>query len=113
MSLSSSSSENPGSSVRKNILREVTFTTNILNGVGAGSNEDKGMDCEEEVIRCEFESKSAEEGRCENIAEEDGGEIVEDEQVVELPAEELNKRVEEFIARVNKQRWKEAQLMVC
>ncbi|WRX15817.1 protein of unknown function DUF4408 - like 3 [Theobroma cacao] len=30
-----------------------------------------------------------------------------------LPAEELNKRVEQFIARVNKQRWLEAQLLVC
>ncbi|KAE8724962.1 Gap junction beta-4 protein isoform 1 [Hibiscus syriacus] len=65
-----------------------------VRGTEAGSNEDKKMDCEEEVIRCEFES--AEEGTSENIAEE------EDEQVVELPAEELNKRVEEFIARVNK-----------
>lgn len=29
-----------------------------------------------------------------------------------LPAEELNKRVEEFIARINKQRWLEAKLLV-
>ena len=30
-----------------------------------------------------------------------------------LPPEELNRRVEEFIARVNKQRWLEAQSLVC
>ncbi|KAG5249670.1 hypothetical protein OIU76_003681 [Salix suchowensis] len=30
-----------------------------------------------------------------------------------LPPEELNRRVEEFIARVNRQRWLEAQLLVC
>ncbi|KAE8662324.1 hypothetical protein F3Y22_tig00113548pilonHSYRG00110 [Hibiscus syriacus] len=76
-----------------------------VRGTEAGSNEDKGMDCEEEVVRCE--SESAVEGTSENIAEK------EDEQAVELPAEELNKRVEEFIARVNKQRLMEAQLLVC
>ncbi|XP_062109550.1 uncharacterized protein LOC133821033 [Humulus lupulus] len=30
-----------------------------------------------------------------------------------LPTEELNRRVEEFIARVNKQRWLEAKMMIC
>ncbi|KAH9772483.1 DUF4408 domain-containing protein [Citrus sinensis] len=30
-----------------------------------------------------------------------------------LPAEELNKRVEEFIARVNKQRWLEERKLIC
>lgn len=30
-----------------------------------------------------------------------------------LPAEELNKRVEDFIARVNKQRWLEAKSLIC
>jgi|UniRef100_A0A803QYE6 hypothetical protein len=30
-----------------------------------------------------------------------------------LPTEELNKRVEEFIARINKQRWLEAKMMIC
>ncbi|KAF9688992.1 hypothetical protein SADUNF_Sadunf01G0045500 [Salix dunnii] len=30
-----------------------------------------------------------------------------------LPPEELNRRVEEFIARVNKQRWLEAQFLIC
>jgi hypothetical protein len=30
-----------------------------------------------------------------------------------LPAEELNKRADEFIARVNKQIWLEAKLLVC
>ncbi|XVF77794.1 hypothetical protein PTKIN_Ptkin14bG0075100 [Pterospermum kingtungense] len=42
------------------------------------------------------------------IVEEKEREIVE-EDVGILPAEELNKRVEEFIARVNRQRWLEAQ----
>ncbi|KAK8648137.1 hypothetical protein V6N13_128899 [Hibiscus sabdariffa] len=88
--------------------------------IEASSNEDKGIDCKEDVIRCESEStedvircesESKEERTCENVGEENGNEIVEDEQVVELPAEELNKRVEEFIARVNKQRWMEAQLL--
>ncbi|GMJ05497.1 hypothetical protein HRI_004218900 [Hibiscus trionum] len=115
------------------------------------SNEAKRMECKEEegllevkeVITCESESMEEATPTCENIAEENekeiveeetleiaeeihereiveeetleiaeeiiGREIVEDEQVVELPAEELNKRVEEFIARVNKQRWMEAQ----
>ncbi|EXB40326.1 hypothetical protein L484_017468 [Morus notabilis] len=30
-----------------------------------------------------------------------------------LPAEELNRRVEDFIARINKQRWFEARMMIC
>ncbi|PON91869.1 hypothetical protein TorRG33x02_124670 [Trema orientale] len=30
-----------------------------------------------------------------------------------LPTEELNKRVEEFIARINKQRWLEARMLIC
>ncbi|GMJ09913.1 hypothetical protein HRI_004660500 [Hibiscus trionum] len=93
-----------------------------VRGVGAGSNEDKGLECKEEMVTCEsesteevirFKSESAEEQTREDIAEENGKEIVEDEQVVELPAEELHKRVEEFIARVNKQRRIEAQLLVC
>ncbi|KAG4213005.1 hypothetical protein ERO13_A01G022800v2 [Gossypium hirsutum] len=41
---------------------------------------------------------------------EHGRSIVKDHQEIELP--EFNKRVEEFIARVNKQRWMEAQLLV-
>ncbi|MBA0791733.1 hypothetical protein Gohar_016298 [Gossypium harknessii] len=41
---------------------------------------------------------------------EHGRSIVEDHQEIELP--EFNKRVEEFIARVNKQRWMEAQSLV-
>ncbi|KAE8703063.1 Gap junction beta-4 protein isoform 1 [Hibiscus syriacus] len=98
-------------------------------------DEAKRMDCKEEkgflevkeVTTCEFES--LEEATCEDIAEENEREIVEeetfevakeinereiveDEQVVELPSEELNKRVEDFIARVNKQRWRETQLPV-
>lgn len=36
-----------------------------------------------------------------------------EEEVGILPAEELNKRVEAFIARVNKQRWIEANSVVC
>jgi hypothetical protein len=42
-------------------------------------------------------------------------EISEEEEEEEsgLPPEELNRRVEEFIARVNKQRWLQAQLLVC
>ncbi|XP_021287287.1 cilia- and flagella-associated protein 251-like [Herrania umbratica] len=50
------------------------------------------------------------------VVEEEGSEEKENDIVEEeagLPAEELNKRVEEFIARVNKQRWLEAQLVVC
>ncbi|PON45277.1 Transmembrane protein [Parasponia andersonii] len=30
-----------------------------------------------------------------------------------LPTDELNKRVEEFIARINKQRWLEARMLIC
>ncbi|KAG8502150.1 hypothetical protein CXB51_001994 [Gossypium anomalum] len=41
---------------------------------------------------------------------EHGRSTIEDHQEIELP--EFNKRVEEFIARVNKQRWMEAQLLV-
>lgn len=37
----------------------------------------------------------------------------EDQEEAGLPAEELNKRVEEFIARVNKQRWLEARSSIC
>ncbi|KAK8706487.1 hypothetical protein V6N13_050049 [Hibiscus sabdariffa] len=89
-------------------------------GIEAGTNENKGIDCKEEMVTCESEftedvircESESEERTYENIAEENGNETVEDEQVVELSAEELNKRVEEFIARVNKQRWMEAQLLV-
>ncbi|KAL5760245.1 hypothetical protein ACOSP7_018743 [Xanthoceras sorbifolium] len=40
------------------------------------------------------------------------GEEEEEEEAGELAAEELNKRVEEFIARVNKQRWLEARSLL-
>lgn len=30
-----------------------------------------------------------------------------------MPAEELNRRVEDFIARINKQRWLEARILIC
>lgn len=49
------------------------------------------------------------------IEEEDDGEEKErgGEEETSLPTEELNRRVEEFIARVNKQRWlEEARLLV-
>lgn len=60
-----------------------------------------------EVKEREIEEEEIEE---EQEVMEGGGEKEEDE--AGLPAEELHKRVEEFIARVNKQRWLEAKEFV-
>lgn len=45
--------------------------------------------------------------------EDDDGDDGEAEEEAGLPVEELNKKAEEFIARVNKQMWLEAKLSVC
>lgn len=58
---------------------------------------------------------------CKEVKEEEKEEVVkaegDDEEGEEedglMPAEELKKRAEEFIARVNKQMWLEAKLFVC
>ncbi|KAL6350077.1 hypothetical protein AAG906_004012 [Vitis piasezkii] len=63
----------------------------------------------QEAKEMELEKNLVEEKR--RGRRKDGDEDGEEDQPG-LPAEELNKRVEEFIARINKQRWLEAKLLV-
>ncbi|KAJ6713713.1 MYELIN TRANSCRIPTION FACTOR 1-LIKE [Salix viminalis] len=56
----------------------------------------------------EFEVEGDQHGEKEILEEEE-----EEEEESGLPPEELNRRVEEFIARINKQRSLEAQFLVC
>ncbi|KAJ4710791.1 Zinc finger E-box-binding homeobox 1 [Melia azedarach] len=65
-------------------------------------HERQRVDEVKEVIKAKEASVEGEEEK-ERDGEEEAG----------LPTEELNKRVEEFIARVNKQRWLEARSLVC
>ena len=68
---------------------------------------------EESLNEVEEEREDEEEEREEEKdGDEDEDEDDEEEDQPELPAEELNKRVEEFIARINKQRWLETKLLV-
>ncbi|KAM1859776.1 hypothetical protein ACFX13_012032 [Malus domestica] len=67
--------------------------------------EEKGVEKEEEKKEETEEEKDEE--KKEEIEEE------REEEKAGIPAEELNKRVEDFIARVNKQRWLEARFLVC
>lgn len=76
-----------------------------------GGREEKEEVEVKEVIRSDVNEAKTFQTVDEEEAYEEKGEIVEEE--VGIPTEELNKRVEEFIARVNKQRWLEAQLLVC
>lgn len=82
------------------------------------SKEDKEVAVKEEDDRevNELTSKGKKDVHEEVKAKEDRHEekeISEEEEESGLPPEELNRRVEEFIARVHKQRWLQAQLLVC
>ncbi|KAJ8759223.1 hypothetical protein K2173_006683 [Erythroxylum novogranatense] len=68
--------------------------------------EDKHQVPEEEQEEEEKEKDREVEEDCEEQEEKVG------EEEIGLPADELNKRVEEFIARINKQRWLEEKLLV-
>lgn len=68
--------------------------------------ENKKDEEEEEEKEKEKEKKELEH------EQEQEEEQEEEEEAVGMPAEELNKRVEDFIARVNKQRWLEARFLV-
>ncbi|KAM0962225.1 hypothetical protein ACFX13_021809 [Malus domestica] len=96
---------------------------NPINKGNAESIEDKEVDegkqddkhdhdhDEEDFKECgENDEEEKEEEKMEGKMEEKE-EREEDEAL--MPAEELNKRVEDFIARVNKQRWLEARYLVC
>lgn len=61
---------------------------------------------EEEAETDDEEFKEAENN--DEYEEKDGQEESEG-----MPAEELNRRVEDFIARINKQRWLEARILIC
>ncbi|KAF5741184.1 hypothetical protein HS088_TW10G00179 [Tripterygium wilfordii] len=59
---------------------------------------------EEEVVDDDRDKEKEEKGR---------GSADDDEDQNGMPTEELNRRVEAFIAKVNKQRWLEAKSLVC
>ena len=118
------------SSAKPDIYEEYVTHTKSLERVS--SSEDKGYEVavvsplvedkkeNEEEDEKEEEEEEKEEGKKEErvLNEEEGEEeeFGEDKEAREergLPAEELNKRVEDFIARVNKQRRLEARMLVC
>lgn len=69
--------------------------------------EAKEMELEKNLVEESLHKVEEEKEEKEEEEEKDG-----EEDQPGLPAEELNKRVEEFIARINKQRWLEAKLLV-
>ncbi|XP_034695015.1 uncharacterized protein LOC117921272 [Vitis riparia] len=73
--------------------------------------EAKEMELEKNLVEESLHKVEEEKEEKEEEEEKDGDEDGEEDQPG-LPAEELNKRVEEFIARINKQRWLEAKLLV-
>ncbi|KDP26842.1 hypothetical protein JCGZ_18000 [Jatropha curcas] len=84
------------------VMEEVTETIE--------EEEEEYEEVEEEILQ---EAQEVEE-ECQEEEEEEKDIRDEEEEIGLLPTEELNKRVEEFIARVNKQRWlEEARLLVC
>lgn len=74
--------------------------------------EVKEMREQEEAGQEEAEQEAAEQEAAEQ-EEENRGEDLDGEEEVELPLDELNRRIEDFIAKVNKQRKIEADVMTC
>lgn len=69
------------------------------------ADEDQEVKSKDDEVDDEFEDcRDQEDVDITNIAEEDERDGEDEDEESGLPAEELNKRVEEFIARVNKQR---------
>ncbi|KAL5726887.1 hypothetical protein ACHQM5_000132 [Ranunculus cassubicifolius] len=60
-----------------------------------------------------IEEQGAEENNVENVIEDEYGDGKEEEDEVELPAKELNKKFDDFIAKINNQRRLEARQLVC
>lgn len=86
----------------------------LLKEENDGHDEDF-EECEEIGIENEKDEEEEEEEKEKEKEEEIEHELEqeqEQEEAVGMPAEELNKRVEDFIARVNKQRWLEARFLV-
>lgn len=78
------------------------------------TKEDKHeVDQDEDFKECEGTDEEEKEEEKEKKEEEIEQEKKEEEEAAGIPAEELNKRVEAFIARVNKQRSLEARFLVC
>ncbi|KAH0991957.1 hypothetical protein GBA52_003440 [Prunus armeniaca] len=83
------------------------------------TKEDKHEDDQDEDFKeCEGTDEEEKEEEKEKKVEKKEEEIEqekeeEEEEAAGIPAEELNKRVEAFIARVNKQRSLEARFLVC
>ena len=118
------------SSPKPDICEEYVVHTKSLKRVSSG--EGKGNGCalvspplvedrrenekeEERVLNVKEEEEEEERVNKENEEEkeEEFGEDEEEREERGLPAEELNKRVEDFIARVYKQRRLEARMLVC
>lgn len=74
------------------------MSTNMIEGKEVMKDQDQDQEGEEKDHQVKGE-----------VDQEDD----EDQEMGGLPAEELKKRADEFIARVNKQMWLEANLMVC
>ncbi|XWS54027.1 hypothetical protein CRYUN_Cryun10bG0053100 [Craigia yunnanensis] len=91
-----------GGKEEKEEEKEIKVKEVIITEVEEAKQEDRVGEETSEIVEEEAAYEEAYEDKEREIFEEEVG----------LPAEELNKRVEEFIARVNKQRWLEAQLLV-
>ncbi|CAL9120636.1 unnamed protein product [Musa textilis] len=65
------------------------------------------------AARSEVKEKEAEEAEAEKGCDGEEGAEREREEEKGLPAEELNRRVEDFIAKVNMQRKLEARMLIC
>lgn len=69
---------------------------------------------EEQSKTCESGEDNGGKGLCEgNLIPHKERKDLEGEEEFSLPTEELKKRADDFIARVNRQRMLEAQLLVC
>ncbi|XP_004310226.1 PREDICTED: myelin transcription factor 1-like [Fragaria vesca subsp. vesca] len=95
---------------------EVNEVLPLKEDSGDGHDEDF-EECEGNVTENEIHDEEEEEKEIleeENEQEDDKEQEKEEEEeeAIGIPADELNKRVEDFIARVNKQRWLEARFLV-
>ena len=87
-----------------------------------GQDQQTNIQDKEVVVKAEDDKVTELTNEGDNDVHEEAGveddqheekDIIEEEEESGLPPEELNRRVEEFIARVNKQRWLEGQFLVC
>lgn len=109
--------KNPAERVK--LYEEYVMKSQSAQSLAMAEVKEKEKEAFAEIVKAEALSEEKdEESEVEEVGEKEKEEddVMEEEEKEEgwlLPAEELNKRVEDFIAMVNKQRKLEAKMLIC